>query len=132
MKMPCEIIIWYILPAIRKGIADSMIKDYNLSQTEVAKKLGITRQAIAKRIKNSAKLQRARVTAVESNLDLAESELIKNIKLSNLKAVFYYLNNKGQARGYNWRNAHHDHDDDEPVDKITINVIDASKEKPDV
>jgi predicted transcriptional regulator len=47
MKMPCELIVWYMLPAIRSAIAESMIKDYKLKQTEVAQKLGMTDAAIS-------------------------------------------------------------------------------------
>ena len=47
MKMPCELIVWYMLPAIRSAIAESMIKDYKLKQTEVAQRLGVTDAAIS-------------------------------------------------------------------------------------
>ena len=47
MKMPCELIVWYMLPAIRSAIAESMVKDYKLKQTEVAQKLGVTDAAVS-------------------------------------------------------------------------------------
>jgi len=46
MKMPCEVIIWYILPGIRREITKSLLKN-GLSQKEVAKKLGITDAAVS-------------------------------------------------------------------------------------
>ncbi|MBA3044390.1 helix-turn-helix domain-containing protein, partial [archaeon] len=46
MKMPCEVIIWYILPGIRREITKSLLKN-GLSQREVAKKLGITDAAVS-------------------------------------------------------------------------------------
>ena len=46
MKMPCEIIIWYILPSIRREITKSLLKN-GLSQREAAKKLGITDAAVS-------------------------------------------------------------------------------------
>jgi len=44
---PCEYIVWYGLPIIRKGIAKSMINDYGLNQKETAEKLGLTPSAIS-------------------------------------------------------------------------------------
>ena len=38
--------MWNGLPAIRRGIAESMIKDFGLNQKEVAKKLEITPAAV--------------------------------------------------------------------------------------
>jgi len=46
MKMPCEIIIWYVLPGIRREITKNMIKN-GLTQKEAAKKLGITDAAVS-------------------------------------------------------------------------------------
>jgi hypothetical protein len=38
--------MWNGLPVIRKGIAESMINDYGLSQKETAEKLGVTPAAV--------------------------------------------------------------------------------------
>jgi predicted transcriptional regulator len=46
MKMPCEIIMWYILPGIRREIAKSLLKN-GLNQKETAKKLGVTDAAVS-------------------------------------------------------------------------------------
>ena len=51
-KVPCEIIMWYGLPAIRREFAKIMMKEYGLSQKEVAKKLGITDAAISQYLSN--------------------------------------------------------------------------------
>ncbi len=99
MKMPCELIVWYILPAIRSAIAESMINDHNLRQTEVARKLGVTDAAVSqylsskrgktvikdpkilKQIKESAK----RIAKGEEDKILLETcrlcDLIKNSKI---------------------------------------------------
>lgn len=47
MKTPCEIFVWYVLPGLRQELARSMIKDYNLTQVQVAGKLGITEAAVS-------------------------------------------------------------------------------------
>jgi len=45
MKAPCETIVWYLLPTMRAEIAKSLLSE-NLSQSDVAGKLGLTRAAI--------------------------------------------------------------------------------------
>ena len=45
-RTTCEYMMWNGLPAIRRGIAESMVKDFGLNQREVAKKLGITPAAV--------------------------------------------------------------------------------------
>jgi len=45
-KVPCEIIIWHILPVIRKEFARNLMKNYDLNQKQVAELLGITPAAI--------------------------------------------------------------------------------------
>ncbi|MBS3168688.1 helix-turn-helix domain-containing protein [Candidatus Woesearchaeota archaeon] len=51
MELIQEIEVWYIIPAIRKEIALSMINN-GLRQSEIAKKLGVTRSAINQYFKN--------------------------------------------------------------------------------
>ena len=45
-KTPCEIIIWNVLPVIRKMIACCLIHEHGLSQRETADKMGVTPAAI--------------------------------------------------------------------------------------
>lgn len=47
-QTPCEIIVWHILPAIRRELAKIMIERYGLTQKEAAKKLGLTEAAISR------------------------------------------------------------------------------------
>jgi len=46
-KTPCQFALWYTLPAIRKEIAIMLVKEYKLSQKEIAKLLGITEAAVS-------------------------------------------------------------------------------------
>ncbi len=45
-RTPCEYMIWNGIPAIRKELAETMIKQFGLSQRETAEKLGLTPAAI--------------------------------------------------------------------------------------
>ena len=50
MKVPCEIIVWKILPIIRKEFAKSLIKNHGLTQRKAAEKLGLTEAAVSRYI----------------------------------------------------------------------------------
>ena len=45
-RTPCEYMLWNGIPAIRKELAEALIKEYKLSQREAAEKLGLTPAAI--------------------------------------------------------------------------------------
>jgi predicted transcriptional regulator len=45
-KIPCELVIWYVLPDLRREIARYLIDHYDLKQKEVAEILGVTPAAI--------------------------------------------------------------------------------------
>ncbi|MFX1297235.1 MAG: transcriptional regulator [Promethearchaeota archaeon] len=48
MKTPCEIIVWNVVPIIRKEFAKNLIEKHGLNQREVADKLGITESAVSR------------------------------------------------------------------------------------
>jgi predicted transcriptional regulator len=45
-RTPCEYMLWNGIPAIRKELAETMIKQHGLSQREAAAKLGLTPSAV--------------------------------------------------------------------------------------
>jgi predicted transcriptional regulator len=45
-RTPCEFMLWNGIPAIRKELAETLIKQFGLSQREAAEKLGLTPSAI--------------------------------------------------------------------------------------
>jgi len=47
MNAPCEIIVSKILPTIRSELTRELVRTHNLSQRQVAKKLGITESAVS-------------------------------------------------------------------------------------
>lgn len=46
-QTPCEFLMWYVLPVIRREFARNLIDIFNLSQKETAEKLGATPAAIS-------------------------------------------------------------------------------------
>ena len=48
MKTPCEIIVWQILPAIRKKLTKDLIENHGFTQKKVANKLGTTEATVSR------------------------------------------------------------------------------------
>ena len=46
-RTPCEYVLWNGIPNIRKEFAETLIKQYGLSQREAAEKIGITPSAVS-------------------------------------------------------------------------------------
>ena len=51
MKMPCEIAVWNVLPVIRRELACTLVEEYGIKQTEVARRFGLTEAAISQYMK---------------------------------------------------------------------------------
>ena len=51
MKIPCEIVVWYVLPMIRRELANELVYGHNKSQAEVARRFGVTDAAISQYLK---------------------------------------------------------------------------------
>ena len=47
MKTPCELVVWYVLPMIRRGLADELIDHHSLRQVDVARRFGVTDSAVS-------------------------------------------------------------------------------------
>lgn len=47
MKIPCEIVVWYVLPTIRREIAKELVKTHGMKQADVARKFEVTNAAIS-------------------------------------------------------------------------------------
>ncbi len=75
-QMPQEIEVWYIIPALRRDLAKSLIKNFGLTQKAVAKAMNLTEAAVSQYLK----AKRAK--------DVVFSEaILKEIKKSTKKIV---------------------------------------------
>ena len=52
MKLPCELVVWYLLPTIRKEFAGYLVEELNMTQKQAAEKLGLTESAISQYLKS--------------------------------------------------------------------------------
>ena len=71
MKTPCEIIVWNIVPIIRKEFAKNLIENHNLNQRKVADKLGITESAVSRYVSGKRGI-----------LEITDDEILEEIKKS--------------------------------------------------
>ncbi len=51
MKIPCELIVWYVLPSIRRELARELVEVHSMTQAEVARRFGVTDAAISQYLK---------------------------------------------------------------------------------
>jgi predicted transcriptional regulator len=71
MKTPCEIIVWNIVPVIKKELAISLVNDIGLSQKNTSLKLGTTEAAISRYISGKRGV-----------LEITDDEILEEIKKS--------------------------------------------------
>lgn len=74
--MPQEIVVWYVLPTIRKELAKVMVSDENKSQKKVADILGVSPAAISQYMSS----KRGEEIVFEKNI-------LNEIKLSAKKII---------------------------------------------
>ena len=104
-QMPQEIEVWYIIPAIRRELAKSMIDDYKLTQKQVSEHMGITEAAVSqylssKRAKEvvftNAVLEEIKISAkniIEDQI-LLVPEMLRLCKLTAVKQVMCDIHKK--------------------------------------
>jgi predicted transcriptional regulator len=71
MKTPCEIIVWNIVPVIRKEFAKNLIENHGLNQKKVADKLGISESAVSRYISGKRGV-----------LEITDNEILEEIRKS--------------------------------------------------
>ena len=76
MKTPCEIIVWSVVPIIRKEFAKKLIENHDLTQRAVANKLGITEAAVSRY-----------VSGKRGALEITDDEISEEIKESAKRIV---------------------------------------------
>lgn len=65
-----------------------------------ARKLGIGRSMMFRRVHENEKIKAAWEEAKETNIDLAETKLMQAIQNGELPAIFFFLKCQGKHRGY--------------------------------
>ncbi|MDD5502247.1 MAG: helix-turn-helix domain-containing protein [Candidatus Thermoplasmatota archaeon] len=74
MKMPCELIVWYVLPSIRRDLA-TKLKKKGMAQKDIAEKLGITPAAVSQYLKSRRGLSKFNNKEMETQIGHLADEI---------------------------------------------------------
>ena len=101
-NLPCEYILWYGIPVIRKELAHCLINNFGLNQRETAEKLGITPAAVCQymskkrgkiRILDKKILEKINLSAmqiVEHEEPVINSQICKICKILRSEGMFKF------------------------------------------
>ena len=82
MKTPCELIVWYVLPMIRRGIADELIDCHHLRKADVARLYGVTDASI-NTYRNKKRGFHNQVVGIKQYFDLTDLFVIGGYRIMN-------------------------------------------------
>ena len=80
-QMPQEIEVWYIIPALRREIAKSMVDDFKLTQKQVSELLGITEAAVSQYRSSKRAKEIVFSNTVKDEVKKSAKKIIENKKL---------------------------------------------------
>ena len=86
--MPQEIEVWYLIPAIRKELARTLVSDHGLNQKKVSEILGMTEAAVSQYL-NKKRASRIKFSKKESEIIKKSAE--KLLEKKNVTRVIYDL-----------------------------------------
>lgn len=110
--MPQELEVWYLIPSLRKELANIFIKIYKLNQKQAAQILGITESAVSQYIKSKRAKEIIFSEQEKEEIRKTAEKIIKDQK--NIRNYFYELSSK--LRGSKGMCAiHKKHDTNLPV-----------------
>ena len=97
--MPQEIEVWYIIPAIRRELAKSMIKDLKITQKQVAGIMELTEAAVSQYLHSKRAKEVVFTKAVLEEIKKSANDIAKNerllmqemMRLTNLTGVKHVM-----------------------------------------
>lgn len=104
-------------------LIEELIDEYRGNLTAVAKKIGVARNTIFRRVAANPHLQEVLSDARESMIDHAESVLHKNVMNGMETSLIFFLKTQGYKRGYG-RQGHYDPDHPEAAGGPQIIIVD--------
>ena len=91
--MPQEIAVRYILPAIRRELAKTLIEKHKLSQKETAKLLGITEAAVSQYIHSKRAKEAVFSQNVVDEIKNSADKILKDRTKQRVMAETYRISN---------------------------------------
>ena len=97
-QMPQEIEVWYIIPAIRRELAKSMV-ELGLTQKQVADKMELTEAAVSQYLSSKRAKEVSFSNAVLNEIEKSAERIVKNkenlvsemVRLANLTSVKHVM-----------------------------------------
>ena len=77
-KTPCEHLKWQGLPIIRKELVKSMIKNHDMTQKEIAKRMGLTPAAVCQYLSRKRSKMSIIDASILNEIDISAEKIIKN------------------------------------------------------
>lgn len=102
MRLYCEVVVSEVLPALRALITNELIQNFQLKQTEVAKRLGLTQPAISQyrkylrgeKIKELQKNKKLMVIIKDFSGDIASRKISPNDTMRKILEISHMVVNK--------------------------------------
>jgi len=88
MKTPCELVVGKILPALRASVVRELSGKYQMKQSEIAKKLGITQASVSQYL-SSARAGGTKVTDRFPKIRTYAQEIARRIDEGQDRAEWY-------------------------------------------
>lgn len=79
---------------------EPLVHEYKGNVAAIARKFGVSRNTIWKRVQESPNLRAALDDARETMIDNAESKLYANVLDGDMTAIIFFLKTQGRGRGY--------------------------------
>lgn len=86
--------------------------------SKIAQRLGINRKTLYNYRQKWPEIDEAIKEAEEDGLDLAENQLMNRVAMGDLKAIMYYLDNKGRRRGWGQKQQNIQLESSQPIQPI--------------
>ncbi len=77
-KTPCELLKWQGLPIIRKELVKSMIRNHDMTQKEIAERMGLTPAAVCQYLSKKRSKMSIIDKSIVNEIDISAENIIKN------------------------------------------------------
>jgi len=98
-SLPQEIEVWYILPAIRRGMAEAFVRNHNMSYEKAGNILGISKAAVSQYLSNKRATKVKLKEDVKREIDKSAEIASKNPKkaIKEIQRILKYMRDKKYA-----------------------------------
>lgn len=80
MKLPCEHIVWNIVPIIRKEFAKNLVANHNLTQKNVADMMDISEAAVSRYLSGKRGVLEITDRNILKEINIATERIVKGTK----------------------------------------------------